>query len=461
MKWLQPPLWLEFAAAVLIALMISNIATAYIFVTTREARFVSAWAENMAERAAAFASAYGQAEEAQRASLLKAMAGPGQNLSLAAVPAVGAGDARDSELESLIRAHAGPLAGNDIRAYRVSFADFVRFHTDRGPHDHGARPRGPLRAHTVLVMAIELTPGQWLNGRFGVPLPFTSFSPVFFSGAVGVLTIVLAALWMARRIARPLRALETSATALTRGEPAARVPETGPPAVKAATRAFNAMSERLGATLESQRLILAAVAHDLRTPITAMRLRAELVMDEENRARIIDQLDEMQAMAEAVLDAARADRTGEPTRRIDLAALTESLAADLAEIGLDVTCAPAGPMTVAVRANEIRRVLRNLIENAVRYGARASVHCAMDRNTALVHVDDEGPGIPPDQLSKVFEPFARLEESRSRATGGHGLGLTIARLIARAHGGEVALQNLVPRGLRATLSLPLDLTKGA
>lgn len=459
MRWFQFPLWFEFAAAVLLALMISNAATAYIFVSIREAKFTSAWAENMAERAAAFASAYGQASDVQRLSLLKAMSGPGQNLSLGSSPIVGPGDERDQELEGRIRSHAAHLAANDIRAYRISLTDFKHFKDDRRPGAPEQRQPGQLRAHTVLVMSIELAPGQWLNGRFGVPLPFSSFSPIFFSGAVGVLMIVLAALWMARRIARPLKALESSASALTRGEPAKPVPETGPPSVKAATRAFNAMSERLSATLESQRLLLAAVAHDLRTPITAMRLRAEMVADEEARSRIVEQLDEMQTMTEAVLDAVRADRTGEATRRIDLTALTDSLAADLAELGLNVTCHPAEAMTVAVRANEIRRVLRNLIENAVRYGTRAQVRCDANKGMALVYIDDEGPGIAPDQIEKVFEPFARLEASRSRETGGHGLGLTIARLIARAHGGEVTLSNGPEGGLRATLSLPLETAK--
>jgi signal transduction histidine kinase len=216
------------------------------------------------------------------------------------------------------------------------------------------------------------------------------------------------------------------------------------------------MSQRLMATLETQRAMMVAIAHDLRTPIATLRLRAEFVGDEEAKARILDTLTEMQSMTEAVLDAARTSQTGEQSRHVDIAALAESLVADMSEIGGDVTFAGGGAVHCMCRTGEVRRALRNIIENALRYGKRARVSVTASEETVTINVDDDGPGIPNEDMERVFEPFARLEASRSRETGGYGLGLSIARLIARSHGGDVKLKNRSDGGLRATLSLPVQ-----
>jgi signal transduction histidine kinase len=218
--------------------------------------------------------------------------------------------------------------------------------------------------------------------------------------------------------------------------------------------AFNRMQERLRRFLDDRTRMLAAVSHDLRTPITSLRLRAEFVEDDETRARILATLDEMQAMVEATLAFAREEARSEPTRIVDLAALVESTAADLADLGAAIEVAPAERLPYGCRPVALRRALRNLLENAVRYGERCHVRLEHDRSEVRIIIEDEGPGIPEDQQGRVFEPFVRLEESRSAETGGIGLGLAIARSIARAHGGDIRLQNLPGRGLRVSLSLP-------
>jgi signal transduction histidine kinase len=215
------------------------------------------------------------------------------------------------------------------------------------------------------------------------------------------------------------------------------------------------MSERVLTMLKSQRAMMAAVAHDLRTPIAAMRFRAELVTDSDTRQRLLATIGEMQAMTEAVLDALRIDGGGEPARSVDVGTLADSLCADMAEMGRDVTYTSDIALECNCRAAEVRRALRNLIENALRYGKVARVSASSSNGFANIHVDDDGPGIPEAELERVFEPFARLDESRNAETGGHGLGLAIARLIARGHGGDVSIQNL-PNGLRATLTIPLQ-----
>jgi signal transduction histidine kinase len=320
-----------------------------------------------------------------------------------------------------------------------------------GPH-----PGGPPPPPERMIVSIPAGTGKWLNARVGLAeLPAMPWVPIFSAG-VAVATLMLAAVWTARRVAVPLQRLSLAARAMRRGEPAPVVPETGPAAVRDATRSFNAMSQRLMATLESQRAMMVAIAHDLRTPIATMRLRAEFVEDTDAKAKLLETLGEMQGMTEAVLDAARTGQTTEPARAVDLSALAESLAADMSEIGGDVSFISGSTVQCVCRTSEIRRALRNLIENAVRYGKRARVAVNVSGEEARITVDDDGPGIPEVELERVFEPFARLEESRSKETGGYGLGLSIVRLIARSHGGEVKLENRPEGGLRATLSLPLN-----
>jgi signal transduction histidine kinase len=183
-----------------------------------------------------------------------------------------------------------------------------------------------------------------------------------------------------------------------------------------------------------------------------MRLRAEFVSDEETRQKLLTTLNEMQAMTEATLAFAREDATQEPTRTVDLSALLESLCADLADLGWDVTFSNGEKIPYRCRADALRRAVRNLIENAVRYGERARVALTRTRDGIEITVDDDGPGIPEADMERVFGPFVRLESSRNRATGGVGLGLSIARTIVRAHGGDIALAN--HNSLRATVKLP-------
>lgn len=268
--------------------------------------------------------------------------------------------------------------------------------------------------------------------------------------------LLLAALFMGRRVARPLQVLAGAAQKLMRGEDLQPVPETGPAPVREAARAFNAMSARVTTTLKSQSAMMSAIAHDLRTPLSVLRVRAEFVTDEETRNRLLDTIAEMQSMTESVLNAMRIDGSGEPARAVDMSVLVESLCADLEELQMNVTFAGAPSVTLTCRIAEIRRALRNLVENAVRYGAAAQVSLEKTDRELLIHIDDQGPGIPEDQLERVIEPFARIEESRSTDTGGHGLGLAIARLIARAHGGDISLSNRLGGGLRASMRLPLN-----
>jgi signal transduction histidine kinase len=252
-----------------------------------------------------------------------------------------------------------------------------------------------------------------------------------------------------------MRRLAEVADGLGRGEAVEPLPEAGPEEVRRTARAFNEMQRRLRRFVEDRTRMLAAIGHDLRTPITSLRLRAELLEDEEARSRILATLDEMQRMIEATLAFAREEASREATRTVDLGALVESVCVDLADLGLDTAYEPGPRLACACRPDSLRRAVRNLVENAARYGRRARVTALRQGAELVVRVDDDGPGIPPEALERVFAPFVRLEESRSSETGGVGLGLAIARTIARAHGGDVRLANRPEGGLRAELALPL------
>ena len=314
----------------------------------------------------------------------------------------------------------------------------------------------PFEGQIGLGLAVPLDDGMWLNAIFYRRYqPDTDLLPALLPTLVTALLLCLAGALLARWIAKPLAALAAAAGAVGRGEPK-------PLHLKRASRdilllqeAFNRMQDRLHRFVEDRTLMLAALGHDLRTPITTLRLRAELLEDPKLRAPMIATLDEMTAMANATLSFAKSETTAEQTRLLDLGALVESLCDDLAMLGQDVTCAETGPIPFRCRPDALRRALRNLVENALRYAGHARVTVADNGAMIEIRVQDSGPGVPADQIGRVFEPFYRVESSRSAATGGVGLGLAIVQSVARQHGGEVTLRPNHP-GLSATIRLPRD-----
>ena len=322
---------------------------------------------------------------------------------------------------------------------------------DDGDDDHDHR-------HWELdwfTASVALEEGRWLNVAVGpppgAPAWGATFVLTFLLSAVGIAAV---AVLTARRIARPMRGLAAAAGRFGRGEAVEDLSEAGPVETRETVRAFNLMRARLDRYVRDRTAMLAAVSHDLRTPITSLRLHAEFVEDTETKAKILAALDEMQRMTEDTLAFIREDMRREETRNVDLHALLDSVAADLAELGRDITVADSERVLVACRAAALRRALRNLLENAAAYGGRAAARIERDDGEVRIVVEDEGPGIPEAELERVFEPFVRLEASRSRDTGGSGLGLAIARGIVRGHGGDIRLANRAGGGLRATLALP-------
>jgi signal transduction histidine kinase len=317
----------------------------------------------------------------------------------------------------------------------------------------GAVNHSSIESNTAIEMVMPVVRNTQLIATFikpqGPPWPIE----LIIAATMAVFVSSVAGAYIARRVARPLSKLADAASLVAHGEAAPRVPEVGPDDVRYAAHAFNAMMDQVSRTLESQRQLLSAVGHDLRTPITAMRINIEFVEDAELRDRLQRNLDELQDLTEAVLSAAKG-AGGEMSRQIDLASLVESVCADLDDMGEPVTWTGHPPAPLSCRANEVRRAVRNLVENAVSYGKKAEVAIRDAPGAYEVVVDDEGPGIPPEDRVRVFEPFVRLEGSRNLETGGTGLGLTLVKAIAEGHGGKVMLGDSPGGGLRAVLHLP-------
>jgi signal transduction histidine kinase len=317
---------------------------------------------------------------------------------------------------------------------------------------HSKRPQ-------AIQLSIKLADGRWLNEEAPFHLGWGRRAfEILLASIFAILVVVMLAV---RWITRPMRALASATEKLGRGEAIEPLTATGPREVKALVDTFNVMQERLHRFVVDRSRTAAALSHDLRTPITALRLRAELIEDDELRFAIVRTLSDMQRMIDATLALARDEATSEETRSVDLVALLDAIADDCSAAGSEVTIDAPEQLPFRCRPVALRRAIGNLIENAVRYGNRARVTLEHGGDHVSILVDDDGPGLPSDKLTEVFEPFVRIEQSRSEETGGIGLGLAIARSTMRAHGGNVLLTNRSEGGLRAEISLPLSAPVGA
>ena len=328
------------------------------------------------------------------------------------------------------------------------------------------RPREALVAAAprpgTLVVAMRLPDGPWLNMWLTLPPPRPWHSETFLIAFALMTGAALALiLWAVRRLTRPVSALARAADRLGRDVNAPPLPEDGPSEVATAARAFNTMAERIRRFVGDRTQMLAAIGHDLRTPITRLRLRAEFLDDDEQRRKMLSDLDEMEAMVNATLAFARDDSATEPSVALDLAALCRTVLDEAADARPELppeAIAYEGPDRQRIRGRPIalKRALANLVNNALNYGGNAWVTMEQPANGLLtLRVEDSGQGIPDESLEAVFQPFRRLETSRNRETGGTGLGLPIARNILRAQGGDVVLRNRAEGGLSAVATLPV------
>ena len=342
----------------------------------------------------------------------------------------------------------------------------MQSHTLIVPLPQSLRPRQILVHSTQdnarVAVGLQLPEGQWLVADLSLR-PIWPWHSNAFLATFGIMSAVAAllTLWAVRRLVEPVATLAGAAEALGRDVNAPPLPETGPAELATAAAAFNTMAARIRRFVEDRTFLLTAIGHDLRTPITRLRLRAEFMEDDDQRTRMLADLDELETMVSATLAFGRDATSSEPAVPVDLAALVNTVLTEAGDARPDLPPEAvdyAGPdrFTITTRPVALKRALTNLVTNALNYAGTARVTLMPPQDGQVVlHVDDDGPGIPPEDLERVFLPFQRLEPSRNRETGGMGLGLPITRNIARAHGGDVTLQNRPAGGLRATLILPV------
>lgn len=311
----------------------------------------------------------------------------------------------------------------------------------------------------IWVMDVELglPDGTVLHSRHLPAMMSNKLAGIWrFSIPLGLLPLLIIAFFFGRRLVRQLQVLTDAARRIRRGERIGKVPAEGPDDIREVIEAFNEMQEYVMRYVSDRTRMLAAIGHDLRTPLTSLRIRAELIDEEELRKAMIQSMDEMSAMIDATLRFAQDEAAQEPTQDVDLGELLNEAVEDQITLGRQVTCDVPSGIRYCCRPVHLKRAFNNLLDNAVRYGP-VSVRLLPGNQEQghRIEVDDSGPGIAPDKLEQVFEPFVRLDTGRNQATGGTGLGLANARSCVRAHGGEVSLHNRPEGGLQAVIVLPL------
>ena len=319
---------------------------------------------------------------------------------------------------------------------------------------------GQLSGPTYII-SLQLPDRTWVNFAAAdeATVPVWSLESLALIAIVLVAVIALSVFGI-QRLTAPLLVLTQAAERLGRDVNAPPLPERGAADVRQALHAFNKMQNRIQRFVEDRTRMIAAISHDLRTPITRLRLRAEFVEDAEQQTKMLADLDEMETMIQSTLSFAREEANPEPRHELDLVALLQSVCEDAPEASLMIEPKGAGPLLYTGQPVALRRGFGNLLDNAGKYGHRARVCLSIGADIITVTVDDDGPGLPDEELERVFRPFYRVDTSRSRDTGGTGLGLSVARTVFRSHGGDAVLSNRSEGGLRATVTLP-RLTHGS
>lgn len=436
----------------LVGLTLSHAASMALYVVDRANALALAGEEHVGERIATIVELFESTPAPDRQQLIARANGPALRVTASEASPVPE-DQPESWQSGVLReglvAHLSRLGERSPRIrYLDAAAALAEGVLDPWPD------RKPL-PEKVIFVSLQAPGGGWLNFMAPVAAPESIWSVKFvLSLAVMIAAIVILSAIVVRHLVAPLQLFGQAAERLGLDVHAPPLRERGPREVRRATEAFNRMQSRIRRFVDDRTRMLAAISHDLRTPITRLRLRAEFVDDREQQDKMRRDLDEMESMISSILSFARDDATDEPHEVIDLAALVQSVCDDLSDLDHDVTFAGADRLAFACRRLALKRALTNLVENAVRYGTRARVTLSEAGAEIAVRVEDDGPGIPEAEREKAFDAFYRVERSRSRETGGTGVGLYVARAIVRGHGGDITLSNRPEGGLVAEVRLP-------
>jgi signal transduction histidine kinase len=375
-----------------------------------------------------------------------AISGRGVEIHWSTIPSVGGAKPRDGADRD-----ATELASR-LRQWIPDFttAEFRASYSDRGLAARGHEPE-----HAILI-STKLPDGSWINYAVTrIELSRDRSVHLLLSATLMAAAICAITILSVRSLTAPLRVLVRAAERLGVDVRAPPLPENGPREIRDAAHAFNGMQERIRKLVAGRTEMLAAVSHDLRTPITRLRLRADFVDDEEQREKMLRDLDEMEGMISSTLAFLGEEARTEETRVADIAAMLDTICDEMGDAGLDVQFkSKTRPVPMRCRPLALKRAFTNLIDNAVKYGGNARVLLKAATAELEIDIEDAGPGIPEREQEKVFSPFYRVETSRNRETGGTGLGLTVALSAIRSHGGEIAFHNLPQGGFRVAVKLP-------
>lgn len=449
-------------------LVLAQLLSAAILLQDRDQALYHAIGGHVAQRIAAIVNLLDTLDYAERRRLVTALDLPPTRLSLD-LPWQIEVEPDDRYYSALFRALLNRHLGPD-RSFQLEINDDLpppihRLHrnlSDRPPPWLNEADRPPDRRMRPMLLRLRNFLVQ-VRLRDGATVTFQQVLPeeviawptrLLLTLLVLLASVAILVALAVRALTRPLSVLADAATELGRDIRHTPLAETGPLEVRRAAHAFNTMQTRLIRYIEDRDRILAAVSHDLKTPITRLRLRTELLDDSPLCGKFQADLDDMQRMVQSSLDFLRGDENTEPMAGLDLNALLESLQEDAEDAGQSVAITGKALQPLRCRPLALKRCLSNLLDNALKYGQCAQITVTDQPDRLLLILRDQGPGIPEAELERVFEPFYRLESSRSRDTGGVGLGLSIARNIARAHGGELTLRNHPQGGLEAVLELP-------
>jgi signal transduction histidine kinase len=394
-----------------------------------------------AERLATFTAFLQHTSPVLRPSLAASISGPSMTVSMAGSPSVTDPTTSDTRLNHLGRAVSDRLHGSYWEEIRVG-----KVAVNPHPEQTGLLP---------IRVSVALRDGSWINFEFSAIDSLPLNPPLLGLVVFSVLAVLVLSFYALRRVTKPLDSLTRAAEALGRSGRTEVLKETGASEVRRAARAFNEMQDRIRRLIEDRAQMVAAISHDLRTPITRLKLRAEFIEDQEQREKMLRDLDEMETMIKSSLALSREDANPEPRVHFDLGELLMDCVEGLDGVSLDIDPLLSGRKApIEAQPIALKRAVANLIENAIVYGKSAEVALRREGVDYRIIIDDHGPGIPEAEFDRVFRPFFRLEPSRNRESGGTGLGLAIARSAIRAHGGDIALKNRPEGGLRVVVSLP-------
>ena len=444
----------------LAGLVVSHAAGSWIYTADREQAVRAVGGFATAQRIANLTRLVQEAPHEARPRMVAALSDQSFRVSLSAeappIPAAD-GDAAVAEaVKSYLVDRLSLGSGRQPRAW-ASLAEGPPFGPWHMMPHHGPMMRGfgGLTGFRDLQVAIPLTDGPWVTFATGLPGGGPAYSAQFvLSMAIMAIIILVVSVWAVRRVTAPLAGLATAAERLGHDVSAPPLPEVGTIETRQAARAFNDMQIRLRTLIDNRTRLLAAISHDLRTPLTLLRLRAETVENHQERDKMLATIGEMDSMIGMTLQFARDEGATEPRKEIDLTAIVRGVVDEMNGAGFPVHMRTAAPILYKCQPAALKRAVRNLLDNAVKYGKSGSAELHVAPRSIEINIDDDGPGIPEDELGRVLEPFYRLEQSRNRETGGVGLGLAIAQAIAQAHGGTVTLLNRPLGGLRAKIVLP-------